>query len=73
MRVVDLFKTRPKQEVSHPAKVDEHPPKIDEPTPVAPLDIPASENAAAPAETKPEEGSAVEALPVAAPVVSAAA
>lgn len=73
MRVVDLFKARPKQEVSTPAKVDEHPPMIDEPAPVAPLDIPASENAAAPAEAKPEEGPAVEALPAAVPVVSAAA
>ncbi len=46
---------------------------IDEPAPVAPLDIPASENAAATAEGKPAEGQAVEALPAAAPVVSAAA
>jgi len=71
--VADFFKAKPKQDVSPPAKVDEHPPMIDEPAPVAPLDIPASENAAATAEGKPAEGQAVEALPAAAPVVSAAA
>lgn len=73
MRVAEFFKAKPKQDVSPPAKVDEYPPMIDEPAPVAPLDIPASENAAAPAETIPEEAHAVEALPAPAPVVSAAA
>lgn len=45
-RVSDLFKPKPKAEVATPAKVDEYPPKIDEPVPVAPLENPASEEAA---------------------------
>ncbi|KAF8969967.1 hypothetical protein BDZ97DRAFT_176019 [Flammula alnicola] len=72
-RVGDFFKAKPKPEVATPAKVDEHPPKIDEPAPVAPLENPASDPAAA-TETKPEEpAKPVEAAPAATPVVAAAA
>ena len=39
-RVGDLFKSKPKAEVSTPAKVDEHLPKVDELVPVAPLENP---------------------------------
>jgi hypothetical protein len=42
-RVGDFFKSKPKSEVTPPAKVDENPPKIDEPEPVAPLENPASQ------------------------------
>jgi hypothetical protein len=67
-RVGDLFKSRPKREVSPPAKVDEHPPKIDEPVPVAPLENPATETAPEP---KVEESAKLVDAP--APVVAAAA
>jgi hypothetical protein len=84
-RVGDFFKPKPKAEIATQPKVDEHPPKIDEPTPIAPLENPATEEAAAvPAveEAKPVEAAAVEepkpteASPAetpAAPVVAAAA
>lgn len=73
-RVGDLFKHKTK-EVSTPAKVDEHPPKIDEPTPVAPLENPASSEAA-PAEAPApivEDAEPAEPAPVVAPLVAAAA
>ena len=66
-RVGELFKPK-KAETPTPAKVDENPPKIDEPAPVAPLENPATEAAAAPAE-EPK----VAEVPPAAPVVAAAA
>jgi ABC-type uncharacterized transport system involved in gliding motility auxiliary subunit len=69
-RVGDFFKGKPKAEVTPPAKVDEHPPKIDSPAPVAPLENPATESAAAP-ESKPAEP--IEPAPAATPVVAAAA
>lgn len=76
-RVGDFFKQKPKQEVSTPAKVDEHPPKIDEPAPVAPLENPASDSAAAAADPAPaateEPAKPVEPVPAATPVVAAAA
>ena len=53
--------------------MDEHPPKIDEPTPVAPLENPASEPAAAPESKLEETAKPIEAAPAAAPVVVAAA
>jgi hypothetical protein len=69
-RVGDFFKSKPKAEVAAPAKINENPPVIDEPTPVAPLENPATEAAAAPEPTVEEP---VEAAPAAAPVVAAAA
>jgi len=65
-RVGDLFKSKPKTEVTTPPKVNENPPVLEEPTPVAPLENPASE--AAP-EVKVEES--VE--PIEPAVVTAAA
>ncbi|OJA14881.1 hypothetical protein AZE42_00801, partial [Rhizopogon vesiculosus] len=67
-RVGELFKSKTK-EVSPPAKVDEHPPKIDEPAPVAPLEDPASSEAAAPV----VEDVPAEPAPVVAPMVAATA
>ena len=72
-RVGDFFKTKPKAEVTPPAKVDEHPPKIDEPTPVAPLENPASESAPAPESKIEETAKPVEPAPAVTPVVAAAA
>ena len=63
-RVGDFFKSKPKTEVTTPAKVDEHPPKIDEPEAIAPLENIATEAA------KVEEPAKVEAS---APAVAAAA
>jgi hypothetical protein len=42
-RVGEFFKSKPKIEVTTPAKVDEHPPMIGEPEAMAPLENPASE------------------------------
>jgi len=73
-RVTDLFRPKAK-DLSTPAKVDEHPPKIDEPAPVAPLENPASSEAApveAPAPVEEPEVPA-EPTPVVAPMVAAAA
>lgn len=69
-----LFKSKAK-EVSTPAKVDEHPPKIDEPAPVAPLENPASSEAAPAEVAEPvvEDVVPAEPAPIAAPMVAAAA
>lgn len=64
-RVGDMFKSKPKAEVSTPAKVDEHPPMIGVPEPVAPLENPATPEAQTGEPAKPIEP--------AAPVVAAAA
>jgi hypothetical protein len=73
--VGDLFRSKPKTELSTPAKVDEHPPVIDEPAPVAPLENPASSDPApvAAAALPTEETVPAEPAPVAAPVISAVA
>jgi len=63
-RVGDFFKSKPKTEVTTPAKVDEYPPMIEQPEPVAPLEDPATE-AAKVEPAKPVEASA--------PVVAATA
>jgi len=44
-RVGDFFKSKPKTEVTTPAKVDEHPPMITAPEAIAPLENPATEAA----------------------------
>lgn len=67
-RVGDLFKSKPKPEVTPPAKVDEHPPKIDEPEPVAPLENPASDDV-----PKVEGEESAQPVEAAAPVVAATA
>lgn len=74
-RVGDLFRSKPKTELSTPAKVDEHPPVIDEPAPVAPLENPASSE---PAPTEPAAPTTEETVPAepalaATPVISAVA
>jgi len=55
--------------------VDEHPPKIDEPAPVAPLENPASSEAAPAEAAEPvaEDVVPAEPAPVVAPMVAAAA
>jgi hypothetical protein len=74
-RVGDLFKSKPKAEAAHPAKIEEQPPKIEEPAPIAPLENPSDAPAAQPAAT--ETAAATEepkpAAPAAAPVVAATA
>lgn len=72
-RVGDLFRSKPKTELSTPAKVDEHPPVIDEPAPVAPLENPASSEAAPAAAPAAEEPVPAEPALAATPVISAVA
>jgi hypothetical protein len=64
-KVGDFFKSKPKTEVTTPAKVDEHPPKIDKPEAIAPLENIDTEAAKVEEPAKPVEASV--------PVVAAAA
>jgi hypothetical protein len=57
-RITGLFKSKAREEVNTPAKVDENPPKIDEPAPVAPLENPV-ETSEAPAAAPAEEVRAI--------------
>jgi hypothetical protein len=59
------FKSKPKTEITTPAKVDEHPPKIDKPEAIGPLEDLAADAPKVEESAKPVEASA--------PVVAAAA
>ena len=67
-RVGDFFRPKAKTEITTPAKVDEHPPVIDEPKAIAPLENPATSEAA-----KVEESAKRVEAPAPVPVVAATA